>query len=91
MIKSNRRWKGEIGMAAVKADTTYSLKVVYKTSYDTTGELNLPSQNVTLGQVKETATMDQLKEFAKAVMDFTVYYEAPYVTQLIETSTLTEG
>lgn len=70
------------------ANTKYYVRVDYKPEYDTTGELNLPAYSQTFTKVKETATYAQLKAFADALMNLTIYKGAPYKVTLIDTSNL---
>ena len=76
-------------MAVTKTGTTYALKVDYKPDYDTTGDFpGLASYAQTFGNIKESATTDQLKAFADTLMNLTIYNGAPYKIALVDTSTL---
>ena len=75
-------------MAVTQANTKYAVKVEYKSEFDTSGELNLPDYNQTFNKVKESATVEQLKAFADALMNLTIYKGAPYKVSLIDTSNL---
>ena len=76
-------------MAVNKSNEKYSVKVTYKTEYDDTGLLGLGDYTQTFGKVKETATPEQLRNFAVALMSLTEYNGAPFKTTLIDTSELT--
>ena len=76
-------------MATTKTNTKYTVKVEYKTEYDTNGEFpTLANYSQSFSHVKETATIEQLKAFADALMSLTVYRHAPYKVYLIDTGTL---
>lgn len=75
-------------MAVNKANSVYAVKVEYKPSFDTTGTLTLPQYSQTFSKVKETATLEQLKAFADALMNLTIYKGAPYKVTFIDTATL---
>ena len=76
-------------MAVSKENTKYVVKVTYKTEYDTAGDFpDLPDYTQPFTKVKETATPQQLLTFVQALMQLTVYKEAPYKTELIENSVL---
>lgn len=77
-------------MATTKNGTKYAVRVTYKPEYDTLGEFPrlTESYSQTFGQVKETATIEQLKAYADALMSMTIYRGAPYKVSLIDTSEL---
>lgn len=76
-------------MAVTQENTKYTVRVEYKTSYDTVGSFpNLGDYSQTFSNVKETATPAQLKAFADALMSLTIYSGAPYKVTLIDTSEL---
>jgi len=77
-------------MAVQKEGTRYQVKVNYKTSFDTTGTLQLADWSQTFSYVDEQATTAQLLAFGQALAGLTVYREAPYQIQLVDTSTLVE-
>lgn len=74
---------------AVKQNQRYVVRVTYKPEFDTTGTLDLEAYTGTFSKVKEDATVDQLKAFADALMSLTIYRDAPYKIELVDTSTLT--
>ena len=79
-------------MAVTKTNTKYAVKIEYKTEYDTNGEFpSLTNYSQTFSNVKETATIDQLKAYADALMSLTIYRSAPYKVYLIDTGTLAVG
>ena len=68
------------------------VRVEYKTSYDTLGDYpNLSDYSQTFTNVKSTATFEQLKGYADALMSFSEYGLAPYKVMLVETSELAES
>lgn len=75
-------------MAVNEDNQRDQIKVVYKTSFDTSGNLDLPDFQQTLSYVKETATLQAKKDFADAIMSLTVYASAPYVVQKVTTTEL---
>ena len=76
-------------MSVSKTNTKYAVKVEYKPDYDTNGEFpTLAAYSQTFSNVKETATVDQLKAYADALMCLTVYKDAPYKVYIIDTGTL---
>lgn len=76
-------------MAVVINNNTYAVKVEFKSDYDLTGDFNtLPAYSQTFTKVKESATVEQLKSFADALMNMTIYRGAPYKVYLIDTGTL---
>ena len=76
-------------MAVTKNGTKYVVRVEYKTSYDTNGDFpTLTNYSQTFPNVKETATVEQLKAFANALMSLTIYNGAPYKVYLIDTAEL---
>lgn len=75
-------------MAIDKNNTKYSIEVVYKPSFDTSGNLDLASYSKTFNKVAETATVEQLYNFGVALMSLTVYSVAPFVINMIDTSEL---
>ena len=75
-------------MAVTKDYTTYAVKIEYKPSYDTSGNLDLTAYSQIFSHVSESATVDQLKAFADALMSLTVYANAPYRVSLVDTSEL---
>lgn len=77
-------------MAVNKEDTKYQVKIVYKASYDTSGSLDLADWTQTFSNVDEQATTAQLLAYGQALAGLTVYREAPYQVQLIDTSKLVE-
>lgn len=78
-------------MAISEEDLRDQIKVDYKSTYDVTGELDLPDFQQTLSYVKESATLQVKKDFADALMSLTVYANAPYRVQKISTTTLVDG
>ena len=79
-------------MAVTKNGTKYVVRVEYKTSYDTNGDFpSLQNYSQTFSNVKETATVAQLKAFADTLMSLTIYGNAPYKVHLINTSDLVES
>ena len=77
-------------MAVQKEATRYQIKAVYKTNFDPTGTLQLADWSQTFSYVDEQATPAQLLAFGQALAGLTVYREAPYRIQLVDTSTLVE-
>lgn len=76
-------------MAVTKNGTKYAVKVEYKTEYDTTGDFaTLPAYSQTFGKVSESATVEQLKNFADILMGLTIYRGSPYKVYLIDTANL---
>ena len=75
-------------MAVNQENRKYAVKVEYKPEFDLDGELNLPSYSQTFSKVKESATTEQLKAFADALMSLTIYRDAPYKVSLIDTTEL---
>lgn len=75
-------------MAVVKENSRYQMKIDYKASYDTSGQLGLSDWSQTLSYVDEQATNQQLYDFVAGIASLTVYRDAPYRTQLVDTSTL---
>lgn len=78
-------------MAIVKENSRYQMKIDYKPSYDTTGSLDLPAWSQTLSYVDEQATLQQLSDFIDGIASLTVYSNAPYIRQLIDTSQLVQA
>ena len=74
-----------------RTNNTYSVKVIYKPEYDTAGLFELDSLNLTFSKVKETATDEQLRNFAVALMSLTVYKDAPYKIFIVDTGELVAG
>lgn len=76
-------------MSVVRTGTRSSLKVVYKVSYDTTGDYPmLQDLTKTFNQIKETATLDQMRAGIVALMNLTVYNGAPYQIKIVDESSL---
>lgn len=76
-------------MAVTKNNTKYTVRVEYKTAYDTAGDFpSLQNYSQTFSNVKETATAEQLQAFANVLMGLTIYNGAPYKVTLIDTSEL---
>ena len=73
-------------MAVYEDNQRYTVRIEYKPSFDPTGLLTLPAVTVTLTKIKETATPQQIKECADALMNLTVYRNAPYKVSLIDTT-----
>lgn len=74
-------------MAAEKSGTREQVKVEYKVDYDVNGDFpNVPDFSFTLGYVKETATLDQKKAMADALVSLTIADGAPYKVYIVETS-----
>lgn len=68
-----------------------AVRVKYLKSYDTAGEFpDLPDYSQTFTHVKEEATTAQLQTYAQALMQLTVYADAPYKIQILELSEPTE-
>ena len=79
-------------MAVTKTATKYAVKAEYKTTYDTEGEFPaLTNYAQTFSNVKESATVEQLKNFVDTLLSLTVYNGAPYQVKLVDTSTLIVG
>ena len=76
-------------MAVTKNDTTFAVKIEYKKAYDTLEEFpTLNDYSQTFTNIKEAATVDQIKAFADALMSLTIYRGAPYKVKLVDTSDL---
>ena len=79
-------------MPATQENTKYAVRVEYKSAYDTLGDFpTLADYSQTFSNVKETATVAQLKAFADTLMSLTIYGNAPYKVHLINTSDLVES
>jgi len=66
-----------------------TLKVEYKTAYDTAGDFPaLIDFSKTFSDVSETASLDSLKGGVKALFGVTAYRDAPYKVYIVETSEL---
>ena len=66
-----------------------SLKVEYKTAYDTNGDFPyLGDFSKTFNDVSENASLDDLKTGINALFGVTAYRDAPYKLNIIETSEL---
>lgn len=75
-------------MSVSKESTGVSLKIDYKPAYDTSGNLDYPSWSQTFSAIKETATLQQQRDFVVALASLTEYYDAPYRVLQVETSEL---
>lgn len=75
-------------MAVTQENTFYAVKIEYKPSFDTTGNLTLPAYSQTFSKINENATAEQIKTFADAAMALTVYHNAPYKVSLVNTGEL---
>ena len=75
-------------MAVIKENPHYAIKIEYKPSFDLSGNLNLPAYSQTFTKINELATEAQLLAFADALMNLTVYREAPYRVSFINTAQL---
>lgn len=67
-------------MAIIQQNLRTTAQFEYKTDYDETGNLDLPSYSKTVGYVRETATDEQIYNGVKALFSITVYEPAPYHT-----------
>ena len=71
--------------------TKKAVRVKYLRSYDMAGAFpNLSDYSQTFTHVKEEATTAQLQTYAQALMQLTVYADAPYKIQILELSEPTE-
>lgn len=75
-------------MAVTQEDRRYAVKVEYKPSFDTTNSLTLSAYSQNFNKIKETATNEQMKAFADALMSITKYADAPYKVTFIDTTQL---
>ena len=75
-------------MSVTRENQKYMVRVDYRESYDLSGQLGLGNYSQTFTKVKETATNEQLLNFAIALMSLTVYNGAPFKVKLIDTSDL---
>lgn len=77
-------------MAVIKDGSRYQMKIDYKTSYDTSGNLPEPDWTQTLSYVDESATLQQLADFVDGLASLTVYRDYPYRRLLVDTSELVQ-
>ena len=76
-------------MAVSKNSSKYAVKVDYKPDYDITGDFaTLKAYSQTFSNIKESASVDDIKAFADALMNLTIYRGAPYKVYLVDTSNL---
>lgn len=78
-------------MSVSKENTKRSLKVEYKTSYDTVGDFPyLEAFSKTLNDVSENASLASLNGGIAALFGVTAYRDAPYKLYIVETSEILE-
>ena len=76
-------------MSVSKENTKRSLKVEYKTAYDTAGDFpSLGDFTKTFNDVSENAPLESLKGGINALFGVTAYRNAPYKLYIVETSEL---
>lgn len=76
-------------MSTVKVGTKRSLKVEYKTTYDTNGDFpGLGDFSKTFSDVSESASLADLQNGVAALFGVTSYRIAPYKVMIVETSEL---